>query len=447
MINPLPGTAPERSWRLKIALVSPYDWSYPGGVRSHIEHLAAELRARGHQVRILTPASGAASHDVEYGVYKLGWAAPVRINGSVARVAVSPTMKHDLRRLLEREAFDIVHLHEPFVSTLTLAILRLAHEMQTPCIATFHASSNRRTSPTVMAYAMASPFLRSHFARLDMCIAVSETARTHVARFFDTDFAIIPNGIDLAHYVTQLPRLPQFDDGKRNVLFLGRMEPRKGLRYLLKAIPLVRDQCGGPGMPPVRFILAGEGPERAYYQKIVAKHGWDDVIFTGYVSDAEKPSYFASADIYCAPSTGNESQGIVLLEGMASGVPVVASDIPGYRSVITGPEVGFLTPPRNAERLAWSICHLLRDDTLRARVGRAGQARATDYSWERITGMIEQAYLEGRLRALHRPQRRHLWSLRTTAPLLSSLDPSALQSAHSATSVWAISPFDENVVE
>jgi phosphatidylinositol alpha-mannosyltransferase len=445
-VNPLSGEKPERRWRLKIALVSPYDWSYPGGVRSHIEHLAAELRVRGHQVRILTPASGPKSHVVEYGVYKLGWAAPVRFNGSVARVAVTPTMKRDLRRLLAREAFDVVHLHEPFVSTLTLAVLRLANEMQMACVATFHASSNRRTSPTVMAYAMASPFLRSYFHRLDASIAVSETARVHVARFFETDFVIIPNGIDLDQYSQSVPRLPQFDDGKRNVLFLSRMEPRKGLRYLLKAIPLVRDQCGGPGMPPVRFILAGDGPERAYCQKIAAKQGWDDVIFTGYVNDAEKPAYFASADIYCAPSTGNESQGIILLEGMASGVPVVASDIPGYRSVITGPEVGLLTPPRNAERLAWSICHLLRDDELRARVGQAGRVRAREFSWTRITEAIEQVYQEGRLRALHRPHRRHIWSL-SGAPLLPPLDSSTLQSAHGATSVWAISPFDENVVE
>jgi hypothetical protein len=125
---------------------------------------------------------------------------------------------------------------------------------------------------------------------------------------------------------------------------------------------------------------------------------------------------------------------------------VVASDIPGYRSVITGPEVGLLTPPRNAERLAWSICHLLRDDDLRARVGQAGQMRAREFSWTRITEAVEQVYQEGRLRALHRPHRRHIWSL-SGAPLLPPLDSSTLQSAHGATSVWAISPFDENVVE
>src|SRR5579883_2739073 len=219
--------------RMKIALVSPYDWSYPGGVRSHIEHLAVELRNRGHSVRILTPATGPKSMVKEQDVLKLGWAAPVRFNGSVARIGVAPaiprSMKPRLRRLLERERFDVVHLHEPFVSPLTLDTLWLAHELGIACVATFHASSNRRTSPTVMAYAMASPILKKfYFPRLDACIAVSEAARTHVARFFADDFNIIPNGIDPERF-TNVPRLPQFDDGKRNILFLSRMEPRKGL--------------------------------------------------------------------------------------------------------------------------------------------------------------------------------------------------------------------------
>jgi phosphatidylinositol alpha-mannosyltransferase len=425
---------------MKIALVSPYDWSYPGGVRSHIEHLAGELRQRGHTVRILTPASGPKSLLNEPGVLKLGWAAPVRFNGSVARIGVTPAMKQRLRRLLERERFDVVHLHEPFVSPLTLDTLWLAHELDIACVATFHASSNRRASPTVMAYAMASPFLKSYFHRLDACIAVSDAARSHVARFFATEFNIIPNGIDPDLYHAGAPRLPQFDDGKRNILFLSRMEPRKGLRYLLKAIPRVRDYCDDPSLPPVRFILAGEGPERVQYQRYVAKHGWGEVVFTGYVSDAEKPAYFASADIYCAPSTGNESQGIVLLEAMASGVPVVASDIPGYRTVITGPEVGVLTPPRNAEHLAWALCHLLRDDELRGRIGQQGQARAMHYSWGQIAGDIERVYREGVLSAA---QKRHWRDIQGTSVLPSF----EARGVSGATSVWAISPFDENVVE
>lgn len=428
---------------MKIALVSPYDWSYPGGVRSHIEHLAAELRVRGHHVRILTPASGLAGREVEYGIYKLGTAMPVHFNGSVARIALTPPVKYDLPRIMEREGFDVVHVHEPFASALTVAALKFANQRRIATVATFHASSNRRTSPAVMAYALTSPFLRPSFAQIDGAIAVSEAAREHVARFFEADFTIIPNGIDLERYSGKAPRLPQFDDDKRNVLFLSRMEPRKGLRYLLKAIPLVREQTAQGELPPVRFILAGDGPERLQYQKYVYRNGWEDVIFTGYVTDSEKPAYFASADVYCAPSTGNESQGIILLEALASGVPVVASDIPGYRTVITGPEVGLVTPPRDAERLAWTLCHVLRDEDLRARLSAQGRAHAQQYGWEHVTNAVEQVYLESRGHAVERVRRRRAPAY-NGASLLPSLDA---RGRMSTPSVYAISPFDENVVE
>ncbi len=427
---------------MKIALVSPYDWSYPGGVRSHIENLAQTLRQHGHTVRILTPASGAGAREVEFGVYKLGWTASLHFNGSVARVGITPAISRQLRRLLAREAFDIIHLHEPFVSTLTLAVLRVATEMGIPCVATFHASSNRKNSTATVAYSMASPFLGSFFAKLDGCITVSEAARDHVSRFFDGDFTIIPNGIDVAHFDGSAPRLSQFADGKRNVLFLSRMEPRKGLRFLLKAIPLIRDEFSGPGAAPVRFILAGDGKQRAQFERFVERKGWEDIVFTGFVSDADKPSYFTTADVYCAPNTGNESQGIVLLEAMASGTPVVASDIPGFRSVITGNETGVLAAPRDPERLAWAICHLLRDDVARRALAARGQARAQDFGWESVTNRIEGVYHEAQRRMHERQATQGWWRalLRWPAPVASV-------AAGKGQSVWAISTLDENVVE
>ena len=437
---------------MKIALVSPYDWSYPGGVRSHIEHLAIELRQRGHLVHILTPASGPQRHIKEAGIYKLGWATPFHVNGSVARISVTPTMTGALRRFLQHEAYDIIHLHEPFVSMLTLEVLHLVRDMPTTCVATFHAASNRLASAPVMAYAMAKPWLRSAFDRLDGCIAVSEAARVHIARFFHTDFAIIPNGIDLARYNGSAAPIPEFSDGKRNILFLSRMESRKGLRYLLKAIPLVRESYSGPDVPAVRFILAGDGPERVQFQRFVQRQGWDDVVFTGYVTDAEKLAYLATADIYCAPNTGSESQGIVLLEAMASGVPIVASDIAGFRTVITSPEMGVLTPPRNAERLAWALCHLLRDLEARQHLAQQGRTRAQEYSWGRVTTGIQQIYQESHRRAMERPHAHRRIRLSMHAPfILTTWDDLAsswdAQSLVNAPSVVAISPFEENVVE
>lgn len=433
---------------MKIALVSPYDWSFPGGVRSHIEHLARELRHRGHQVVILTPASGPQRHNAEQGIFKLGWATPFHVNGSVARISVTPTMTGELRRLLLREDFDIIHLHEPFVSMLTLEVLRLVRDLPVPCVATFHAASSRIASAPVMAYAMAKPFLRSSFDRLDGRIAVSEAARAHVARFFKADFAIIPNGIDLAQFDGAAAPIPEFMDGKRNVLFLSRMETRKGLRYLLKAIPLVRESYSGPDAPPVRFILAGEGPQREKFERFVEKQGWEDVVFTGYVTEEEKVALLATADIYCAPNTGNESQGIVLLEAMASGVPVVASDISGFRTVITDAEMGILTTPRDAERLAWALCHLLRDDEARRRIAARGRARAQAYSWEHVTSDIQRLYGESQRCAAERMRAQRRFSF---APFMPPREARTAvwdePNLPSTPSVVAISPFDENVVE
>jgi phosphatidyl-myo-inositol alpha-mannosyltransferase len=436
---------------VRIGLISPYDWSYPGGVRTHIERLTAELRERGHNVIIVTAASGPKSQVTEYGVVKYGWAAPLRFNGSIARIAITPDLRGALRRMISRERFDIIHLHEPFASPLTLAVLRIAKDLGIPCVGTFHASTNKRASTATWAYAMAKPFLRTSFHRLDSYIAVSEAARNHIARFFSADFQIIPNGINLERLDARAQPLPQFMDGKRNILFLSRMEPRKGLRYLLKVIPLVREHSAANGLAPVRFILVGDGPQRARYERFVQRQGWEDVIFTGYVDDDEKLRYFASADIYCAPSTGNESQGVILLEAMAAGAPVVASDIPGYRTVISSPDYGLLTPPRNAERLAWALCHLLRDDELRARLSQNGRQRAAEYNWKRITDEIEQVYNETRYHTIERRWRSRSYYAAGIAQ--SGLPPAPFDPPTGPiigiadTSGWAISSFDENVVE
>jgi phosphatidylinositol alpha-mannosyltransferase len=298
---------------VKIGFVSPYDWSYPGGVKSHITHLAAELRARGHGVRILTPATGPRARRVEYGIYKLGWTAPLRVNGSVARVAIAPDINGHIRDLLQRERFDVLHLHEPLASVLPLTILHHARLAGAVNVGTFHASVRRgRTgTPPEWAYASAKPFLRYYFRRLHGRIAVSEAALQFVARFFPGDYRIIPNGIDVARFRDAAP-LPDFRDGKLNILFVGRIERRKGLKHLLRAFPLVREH-----VPDIRLIVVGDGSLRPGFQHLVERKGWPDVVFAGRVSDQELPAYYASADVFCAPSTGSESQGIVLLEALA----------------------------------------------------------------------------------------------------------------------------------
>ncbi len=388
---------------MKIGLVSPYDWGYPGGVKSHIVHLATELRALGHTVRILTPATGKAARQVEYGVYKVAWAAPLRVNGSVARVSLAPDLNGHIADLLLRERFDVLHLHEPLASLLPLTVLHSARRSGAITVGTFHAAVPRSltSSPPEWAYASAKPFLRHYFRKLDGRIAVSPAALAFVERFFPGEYRIIPNGVDVARFASAKPR-PELRDGKRNILFVGRAEKRKGLKHLLRAVPLIREYH-----PNTRFVIVSDGPLRAGFQRFVDRAGWHDVVFTGRVSDEDLPSYYATADVFASPSTGGESQGIVLLEALAAGVPTVASDIPGHRSVITSGVDGMLVPPADHEQLAWAICHLLNEPEELARLRVQARARAEAFSWPRVAAQIEQYYREllatRRRRAVSRP--------------------------------------------
>jgi phosphatidylinositol alpha-mannosyltransferase len=375
---------------VKVGLVSPYDWSYPGGVKDHITHLAAELRTRGHTVRILTPATGPEARQVEYGIYRLGWTAPLRMNGSIARIAVTPDLYGRIRSLLQKEQFDVLHLHEPFASSLPLTVLNSANASAAVHIGTFHAYARRGlTSTSEWAYTSAKPFLGRYFRRLQGRIAVSVPARDFVAHFFPGDYRIIPNGVDVERFRPGVAPLSEFQDGKQNILYLGRIERRKGAKYLLRAIPHIREHY-----PNTRFIIAGEGQLRPAFEKLVAQAGWRDVVFTGRVSADKMAALYASTDVFCAPNTGGESLGVVLLEALASGRPVVASDIPGFRTVIRHQVDGVLVPPRKHEELAWAICNLLGDEAARARLAANGRRRAEEFSWEQVGGRIEDFYHE-----------------------------------------------------
>ena len=373
---------------MKIGLVSPYDWSYPGGVRDHVWHLANEFIAQGHDVRILAPASGPKRKIPEKYVYKIGWTTPIPANGSIARVAAfDPALALRLRRVLQRENFDILHIHEPLVPGLSLAALRCS---QTITVGTFHASSEvSLTSTFNLAYASLVPLLRPMLRHLDGRIAVSSAAYAFITHYFPADYRIIPNGIKLDNAQQHVEPFSKLMDGKQNILFLGRFEKRKGAKYLLRAIPAIREQH-----PQTRFIFVGEGRLRAGFQRFVEKRGWHDVVFTGYVSNEEKARYFASSHVFCAPATGGESLGIVLLEAMAAGKPIVASNISGYATVITHGVDGLLTPPRSSEDLANAIGALLQSEPLRQRFIQAGRHKAQEYAWPHLAIQVLDYYSE-----------------------------------------------------
>ncbi len=341
----------------------------------------------GHDVRIMAPASGPKGKLTEKYIYKMGWTTPIPINGSIARIMLDPSLALRVRRVLQREHFDVIHVHEPLVPGLSQAVLRCS---RTVTVGTFHASSYPSIySTSNLAYASTYPFLRPLFRRLAGCIAVSTAALQFVSRYFPADYRVIPNGVNLEHFSPQVAPLPQFMDGKQNILFVGRFEKRKGAKYLLRAIPYIRER-----FPQTRFLLVGEGRLRRGFQQFVERQGWQDVVFTGYVSDKDLPRYFASAHVFCAPATGGESMGIVLLEAMASGKPVVASNISGYDTVVSHGVDGLLTTPRQSEELAWAIGYLLEHEPLRQQFIHAGLQKAREYAWTHVAQHIMDYYNE-----------------------------------------------------
>lgn len=369
---------------MKIALVSPYDFGYPGGVVNHISCLEQQFTRLGHDVKIIAPASKAA-YTLGDRFIRIGTPRPVPVSGSIARITVSVRLESQIKEVFEREKFDICHLHEPLMPTLCTTVLRLKY---TPMVGTFHASGGKPW------YTMFSPimkwYLNRWFRKLDGRIAVSKIALNYVNTFFPSEYTIIPNGIDTHHFNSRALPIDKFKDGKLNLLFVGRFEKRKGFDYLLKAYRLVKQE-----VPDCRLIAVGPGVRlRNKYEKQVSKNGLKDVIFTGYAPYSDLPRYYTTADIVCFPATGRESFGIVLLEAMAAGKPIVASAIDGYASVLTDGVDGIAVPPRDSEKLAEAILKLGTDEQLRQKMGSSGKPKAMQYDWSLLAKRMLDFYAE-----------------------------------------------------
>jgi phosphatidylinositol alpha-mannosyltransferase len=372
---------------LKVGIVSPYGYPDPGGVNEHVRFTYEAMSRMGHDVWIITSKYGR-QRESEGHVIRLGtgWAAPA--NGSVGRVTLGLRFKHQAREVLEAHRFDILHFHEPFVPFLSPTMLDQSRG--TVNIATFHAFGG--FSPS---YWIGKRFAGRLADRLDGRIAVSGAARHFISRYFPGDYQIIPNGVDLDRFTHAQP-FEELRDGRTlNILFVGRLEERKGLIHLLKAYHRLRKR-----KVDARLLVVGAGPKLREYKRFVGLRGIRDVEFLGRVSDGDKVRYFASADIYCAPNTGQESFGIVLLEAMAAGVPIVASDIHGFKRVVERNVQGLLVEPRNPRALAAALYSLARDPDLRHEMGDAGRARAPEFSWDRVTERIVDYYYEVRDRVL-----------------------------------------------
>jgi phosphatidylinositol alpha-mannosyltransferase len=370
---------------VKIALVSPYDFGYPGGVTEHVRHLGAELGRRGHDVHLIAPSSSSA--DVNGGIthHRIGRVVPIPANGSVARITLPLRGYLQAKRLLSRERFDIVHLHEPLMPALPLTVLRHSTAVN---VGTFHAFGR-----SGVGYFYGKPMLRPFFRKLHRLVAVSRSAREFVSKRFPGDYEVVPNGIDFDRFALPRPPLDQFEDDRLDVLFVGRLEPRKGLAYLLRAWSSVR-----MAVPRARLIVVGGGEHASSYQRYARDRGWTEVVFAGHVSHDDLPRYYQTADVFCAPSTGQESFGIVLLEAMAAGKPIVATAIAGYSEVVTHGQQGLLVRPKESDDLTEALVALLRDVALRRELGERGQATARAYDWVRVADRVLDVYADAAVR-------------------------------------------------
>jgi phosphatidylinositol alpha-mannosyltransferase len=397
---------------VKLALVSPYDFAYPGGVTEHVANLADQFIGQNHEVHIVAPSSDDETEpnaSIAAPIHRIGRVVSIPANGSVARITLSLRSYLQAKQLLQEDQFDLVHLHEPMMPALPLTVLRHSN---TTNIGTFHAFRN-----TPLTYFYGKPILRPFFRKLHGHIVVSSAAREFVGEYFPADYRVIPNGIDFARFFQRYDPLPELADNRPTVLFVGRLEKRKGLRFLLRAWPHVLER-----QPDARLVVVGRGRPLEGYRRFARRQGWsaEDVVFAGYVPSEDLPRYYQSSDVFCAPNTGQESFGIVLLEAMAAGAPIVASDIPGYRDVVTHGVQGLLVEPQNAGAIADAVCRLLGNPELRASMRRAGQAKAQLYDWPRVASQVLDYYAEvlERREAEPEPQRVRFARVRRMAGML-----------------------------
>jgi phosphatidyl-myo-inositol alpha-mannosyltransferase len=367
---------------VKIGIVVPFSWSFWGAVVEHAELQADALRARGHDVRLimgndppgqftraLHPRVGRHG-DPPPEVIPIGRSVIVPANGSLPNIVLSPRAFFRIRRVLERERFDVLHLHEPMTPVTCIAVLAIA---TTPMVATHHASGD-------LAWMHIGKRIWGFLAdRLDHRIAVSERAAASAARWLPGEYEVIPNGV-------LIPNEANPGDREHRVVFAGRHEPRKGLHVLLRAWPEIRRRTGA------RLTVAGADPLAVRLLLTRLRVPEDGIDVVGFLSQEDLTDTLLGAKALVAPSLGGESFGMVLTRAFACATPVVASDIPGYRDVIT-PETAIGVPPEDPAALADAVSGLLENEPLRRALGEAARREAiAHYAWSDVARRLEGVY-------------------------------------------------------
>ena len=360
--------------KLKIGMVSPYGWDLPGGVQMHIRALAEYFMAKGHEVSVLTPAIE--DEFLPNWVQSSGRPLAIPYNGAVARVSFGPVATLRVRKWISEGGFDLLHLHEPAIPSLSLLACWAA---EGPMVGTFHA-----TAPRQKAIFSVGPILEPAIEKLSARIAVSEMARETLTEHLATNAIVIPNGINHGFFKEAKPN-PEWMGS--SIGFVGRFdEPRKGLDILIKAIPEIVK-----ANPNLRIIVAGPG-ESEDVLKGVEQSIRNRFVFLGRVSDDDKARLLKSVDLYVAPNTGGESFGIILAEAMAAGTAVAASDLPAFRAVLNDGKAGAMFINEDAKDLARVANNLLLNKDLKVALGNSGQEWSKRYDWESVAHQIENVY-------------------------------------------------------
>jgi phosphatidyl-myo-inositol alpha-mannosyltransferase len=371
--------------RMRIGIVCPYSFDVPGGVQFHVRDLAEHLIRLGHDVSVLAPADD--DTPLPWYVEGAGRAVPVKYNGSVARLAFGPVSRARVRRWLADGDFDVLHIHEPVSPSLSMLALWAATG---PIVATFH-TANLRSRVMQAAY----PILRPSLEKITARIAVSEDARRTVVEHIGGDAVVIPNGVYVDRFALASPRPAwQGTPERPTVAFVGRIdEPRKGLPVLAAAVPAVLAR-----RPGARFLVLGRGDGEEALEDL-PRRDRSAIELLGPLGDEDKAALLRSVDVYVAPHTGGESFGIVLVEAMSAGAPVLASDLGAFRRVLAGGTLGVLFPAGDAEELARGLLGLLDAPGDRVRLAATAARAVRRYDWSRVAGEVLAVYETVRLGA------------------------------------------------
>jgi phosphatidylinositol alpha-mannosyltransferase len=368
------GAGPARP--LRIGVCAPYDLGRDGGVNSHIRAQARALRTLGHDVCIF----GASSAPLGAGELAVSTCVSLVIGGTETGIGVDPRSWRRVAELFRTARFDVLHLHEPLMPLVPWFALG---QSAAPVVATFHTHREQGHRWYGRYRLLLAPLMRRIRARL----AVSDAARRTVVRDFPGDYEVVPNGIDVDRFRQPASRPPAMPDALRFVLYVGRLEPRKGVDRLIRAMTIVQQRA-----PDARLVVVGDGPDRAALEALSRGAG-ADVTFAGRVADDVLPAYYRAADLVCSPALGGESFGIVLLEAMAAERPIVATRIEGYMELLAGSRSARLVDIDDSAALAREITSLLADPDLRRAMGACGAAFVRGYDWSTIARRLESIYL------------------------------------------------------